>query len=168
MFYIQLSLYGLLWMWLPLRHGQPIKNDLKADAIVLSKILLTRIQEHPTQVKYASSLKSSGLDFIPDEQILLSLEQIDEVLEVFQIILSNIPMEDVEQMLIDIENLRSVIQLLNRIMGCMGREPKHLNIVEDLKEQHKNASFTIEKVTLDRLQNSLQSIVQHLDYITGC
>ncbi|XP_075061354.1 leptin [Mixophyes fleayi] len=169
MFYIKFSLCGLFWMWLHLCHGRPLKTDrVKADAKLLSRILITRIQEHPIQINHPSSLKSSGLDFIPNEQILLSLEQMDETLEVFHKILSSIPMENVEQMLSDIESLRSVLQLLNRIMGCMAKEPRQLHIMEDLKEQHENASYTIEKVTLDRLQQSLHSIVRHLDYITGC
>lgn len=120
------------------------------------------------QMNYPSSLKSSGLDFIPDEQILVNLEKMDETLEIFQKILANIPMENVEQMLSDLENLRSLLQLLNRIMGCIAAEPRQTNLTVDLMEQYRNASYTMEKVTLDRLQKSLHSIVKHLDYITDC
>nr|UYI58179.1 leptin [Rana amurensis] len=169
MYYIVLQLCGLSLMWLPLCHGFSLKTDrIKADAKLLSRILITRIQEHPIQFNYPSSLKSSGLDFIPDEQILESLEKMDETLEIFQKILANIPMENVEQMLSDLENLRSLLQLLNRIMGCIVTEPKQTNIIENLKEQYENASYTMEKVTLDRLQKSLHSIMKHLDYITDC
>ncbi|KAM9311781.1 leptin [Gastrophryne carolinensis] len=169
MHYFVVSLCGFIWMWLPQCHAMSLKTDrVKADAKLLSRILITRIQEHPIQVNYPNTLKSSGLDFIPDEDILESLEQMDETLEIFQNILANIPMENVEQMLSDIENLRSVLQLLGRIMGCMSIEPKQSNIMVNLKEQHENASYTMEKVTLDRLQKSLHSIMKHLDYITDC
>ncbi|XP_075711228.1 leptin [Rhinoderma darwinii] len=167
--YILLSLCGLLCMRVPLCHGRPLRSDrLKADAKLLSKILITRIQEHPIQLNYPSSLKSSGLDFIPDEEILVSLEKMDETLEIFQNILSSIPMEHVEQMLSDIENLRSLLQFLNFFMGCAARESRQINSLEYFKEQHENASYTMEKVTLDRLEKTLDSIVKHLDYITSC
>ncbi|KAM4035159.1 leptin [Anomaloglossus baeobatrachus] len=166
--YILLSLFWIVWMRIPQGHGRPLRTDrLKADAKLLSKILITRIQEHPIQLNHPSSLKSNGLDFIPDEEILVSLEKMDETLETFQNILSSIPMEHVEQMLSDIENLRSLLQILNLIMGCAAREPQQTNL-EYLKEQHENASYTMEKVTLDRLEKTLHSIVRHVDIITSC
>ncbi|XP_073435704.1 leptin [Dendrobates tinctorius] len=165
--YILLSLFWVVWMHIPQCHGRALRTDrLKADAKLVSKILITRIGEHPIQLNYPSSLKSSGLDFIPDEEILVSLEKMDETLEKFQNILSSIPMEHVEQMLSDIENLRSLLQILNLFMGCAAREPRQTNS-EYLREQHENASYTMEKVTLDRLEKTLDSIVRHLD-ITSC
>ncbi|XP_040271687.1 leptin [Bufo bufo] len=167
--YILLALCWLLWMRLPLCHGRALKTvRLKADAKLLSKILITRIQEHPIQLNYPSSLKSSGLDFIPDEEILMSMEKMDETLEIFQNILSSIPMEQVEQMLSDIENLRSLLKILTFMMGCAAREPRQTNSLEYFKEQHENASYTMEKVTLDRLEKTLDGIVKHLDYVTSC
>ncbi|KAM5171233.1 leptin [Mantella aurantiaca] len=169
MYCFVLPLCGLSLMWLPLCHGFSLKTErVKADAKLLSRILITRIQEHPIQLNYPSSLKSSGLEFIPDEQILESLEKMDETLEIFQNILASIPMENVGQMLSDLENLRSLLQLLNRIMGCIATEPRQTNLKVDLKEQYQNASYTMEKVTLDRLQKSLHSIMKHLDFITDC
>ncbi|KAG9489777.1 leptin [Eleutherodactylus coqui] len=167
--YILLSLCWLLLTRLPLSKGKALRPDrLKADVKLLSKILITRIQEHPIQLNHPSSLKSSGLDFIPDEEIFVSLEKLDETLEIFQNILSSIPMEHVEQMLSDIENLRSLLQILNLTMGCAPREPRQTNSLEYFREQHENASFTVEKVTLDRLEKTLDSIVKHLNQITNC
>ncbi|XP_073506861.1 leptin [Phyllobates terribilis] len=167
--YILLSLFWVVWMRIPQCHGRALRTDrLKADAKLLSKILIARIQEHPIQLNYPSSLRISGLDFIPDEEILVSLEKMDETLEIFQNILSSIPMEHVEQILSDIENLRSLLQILNLIMGCAAREPRETNSLEYLREQHENASYTMEKVTLDRLEKTLDSIVRHVDIITSC
>lgn len=92
----------------------------------------------------------------------------DETLEIFQNILSSIPMEEVEQMLSDIENLRRLLQFLNYSLGCAAREARRTNSLDYFKEQHENASYTMEKVTLDRLEKTLDSIVKHLDYITSC
>ncbi|CAH2275394.1 leptin, partial [Pelobates cultripes] len=169
--YIQLSLCGLLWMWLPLCHGWAIKPDpnrIKADAKMLSRTLITRIQEHPIQYLFPSNLKFSGLDFIPDDQLLESLEHMDETLEVFQKILSSLPLENVDQMLSDMENLRSLLQLLSSIMGCTARKPTQTDSLVNLTEEYAKAPYTTEKVALDRLQKSLHSIVKHLDHITGC
>ncbi|KAM3924897.1 leptin [Leptodactylus fuscus] len=167
--YILLSLCWFLWMRLPMCQGRALRTDrLKADVKLLSKILITRIQEHPIQLNHPSSFKSSGLDFIPDEDMLVSLEKMDETLEVFQNILSSIPMEHVEQMLSDIENLRSLLQILHLIIGCAAREPRPANSLEYFKEQYENASYTMEKVTLDRLEKTLNNIVKHVDYITSC
>ncbi|KAG8440115.1 hypothetical protein GDO86_006054 [Hymenochirus boettgeri] len=167
--YIYLSLCGLLWLWLPLCHGRAIKTDrIKTDAKILAKTLITRIQEHPIQFMFPSNLKISGLEFIPDEQLLESLEHMDETLEVFQKILSNLPLENVDQMLSDMENLRSLLQLLSSIMGCTARKPTQTNTLINLTEEHAKAPYTTEKVALDRLQKSLHSIVKHLDHVSGC
>ncbi|KAG8576662.1 hypothetical protein GDO81_009929 [Engystomops pustulosus] len=167
--YLLLSVCWFFWMRLPQCHGRVLRTDrLKADVKLLSKILITRIQEHPIRLNHPSSLKISGLDFIPDEEILESLEKMDETLETFHNILSSIPMEHAEQMLSDIENLRSLLQILNRITGCAAREPKQTKSLEYFKEQHENASYTMEKVTLDRLEKTLDNIVKHLDDITSC
>ncbi|KAM8973888.1 leptin [Pelodytes ibericus] len=167
--YSQLSLYGLLWAWLPLCQGRAIKTDkLKADAKMLSRTLITRIQEHPIQFLFPSNLKFNGLDFIPDDQILESLEHMDETLEVFQNIFSSLPLENADQMLSDMENLRSLLQLLSSIMGCTTRKPNQSDTLVNLTEEYSKAPYTTEKVALDRLQKSLHSIVKHLDHITSC
>ncbi|MEE6481789.1 hypothetical protein FKM82_012984 [Ascaphus truei] len=165
----QLPLCALLWLWIPACYGRAIRTDrVKADAKMLSKILISRIQEHPIQFLFPNNLKISGLDFIPDEQVLENLEDMDETLEVFQKILSSLPLENVEQMLSDMENLRSLLQLLSSTMGCTARKPSHPKGLGNLTEEHANSPFITEKVALDRLQQSLHSIVKHLDHITGC
>ncbi|XP_056425289.1 leptin [Hyla sarda] len=167
--YILLSLCGLLWMRLHLCHGKAIRTDrIKADAKLLSDILITRIQGHPIQLNYPSSLKSTGLDFIPDEEQFVSLEKMDETLEIFQNILSSIPMEDVDQMLSDLETLRKLLQDLNCTMDGAARESRLTNSLEYFRKEHKKASYTVEKVTLDRLEKTLDNIIKHLDYITNC
>ncbi|KAM4748412.1 leptin [Rhinophrynus dorsalis] len=166
---IQLSICGLLWMWFALCQGGVIKTDqLKADAKMLSRTLIARIQEHSAQFPFSSNLKISGLDFIPDEQILESLEHMDETVEIFYKILSSLPLENVHQMLNDMENLRSLIQLLSRNMGCTARKPSQSDTLVNLTEEYAKAPYTTEKVALDRLQKCLHSIVKHLDHITAC
>ncbi|XP_053321426.1 leptin [Spea bombifrons] len=164
-----LSLCGLLWFWLPLCHGWALKTErIKADAKMLSRTLITRIEEHPIQFMFPSNLKISGLDFIPDDQLLESLEHMDETLEIFQKILSSLPLENVDQMLSDMENLRSLLQLLNSIIGCTVRKPTLSDTLINITEEYAKAPFTTEKVALDRLQKCLHSIVKHLDHIKGC
>eukprot|EP00079_Xenopus_tropicalis_P008615 XP_002931881.2 PREDICTED: leptin [Xenopus tropicalis] len=167
--YIHLSVCGILWMLLPVCQGRAIKADrVKNDAKMLARTLITRIQEHPIQFLFPSNLKINGLDFIPDEQILESLESMDETLEVFQKIFSSLPLENVDQMLSDMENLRSLLQLLGNIMGCTTRKPTQCDTQVNLTEEYAKAPYTTEKVALDRLQKSLHSIVKHLDHITDC
>ncbi|OCT89305.1 leptin [Xenopus laevis] len=167
--YTQLSFWGIFWMLLPMIQGRAIKTDrVKNDAKMLARTLITRIQEHPIQYLFPSNLKISGLDFIPDEQLLESLEHMDETLEVFQEILSSLPMENVDQMLSDMENLRSLLQLLSTIMGCTTRKHSQSDTQVNLTEEYAKAPYTTEKVALDRLQKSLHSIVKHLDHITNC
>ncbi|XP_053575121.1 leptin-like [Bombina bombina] len=169
MHYTHLPFCGLLWLWMPLCQGRPIKpdgiNKLKADAVMISKTLITRIQEHPIQFLFPSNLKISGLDFIPDKQPLESLEHMDETLEIFQKILSSISLENVDQMLSDMENLRSLLKLLSDSMGCPARKPMRPDSLVNLTEEYANAPYTTEKVTLDRLQKSLDNIVKHLDHV---
>ncbi|NP_001089183.1 leptin precursor [Xenopus laevis] len=167
--YIHLSFWGIFWMLLPVSQGRAIKADrVKNDAKLLASTLITRIQEHPIQFLFPSNLKISGLDFIPDEQLLESLEHMDETLEVFQKILSSLPMENVDQMLSDMENLRSLLQSLSTIMGCTARKHSQCDTQVNLTEEYAKAPYTTEKVALDRLQKSLHSIVKHLDHITDC
>ncbi|XP_069812385.1 leptin [Dendropsophus ebraccatus] len=167
--YILLSLCWLLWIRLPLCHGKAVRTDrIKANAKLLSDILITRIQGHPIQLNYPSSLKSTGLDFIPDEETFVSLDKMDETLEIFQNILSSIPMEDVDQMLSDIATLRKLLQDLDCTIDGAVREPRTTYSLEYFKKEHKKAAYTVEKVTLDRLEKTLDNVIKHLDYITGC
>ncbi|KAM4636895.1 leptin [Discoglossus pictus] len=169
MHYFKLPLCGLLWLCLPLCHGRPIRADglikLKSDAIMISKTLITRIQQHPIQFFFPSNLKISGLDFIPDKQLPESLGQMDETLEIFQKIMSSIPLQDVDQMLSDIENLRSLLKVISEGMGCVTRKSNQSGSLVNLTEEHAKAPYTTEKATLDRLQTSLETIVKNLNHV---
>uniref|UniRef100_A0A674JD23 Leptin n=1 Tax=Terrapene triunguis TaxID=2587831 RepID=A0A674JD23_9SAUR len=173
-----LPLCGLLWFWLPLFDSRPVKIDkVKADTKNLTRTIIARIQEHQTHGTSFSSmqlfplnLKINGLDFIPGERPLESLDSMDETLQIFQRILPSLPMENVPvaQIFNDIENLRTLIQTLGSHLGCTFHKSSNLDALGNLTELLTTSPYTTAVVALDRLQKCLHSIVKHLDHLQSC
>ncbi|XP_069485662.1 leptin isoform X2 [Ambystoma mexicanum] len=167
--YSGLSLLGFLWMWIPTFHCRPIMVDqLRMDAKNLTRTIMARLQEHPSQFLLPMNLKVSGLDFIPGEQSLESLDSVDETLEIFHAILSSLHMDNMEQILSDIENLRRLLHALSSLLGCNARKSVHPDTLGNLTEEYAKSPFTTEKVALDRFQKNLHSIVKHLEHTLSC
>ncbi|XP_032650035.1 leptin [Chelonoidis abingdonii] len=166
-----LPLCGLLCVWLPLFYSRPVKIDkVKADTKNLTRTIIARIQEHQL---FPLNLKINGLDFIPGEQPLESLDSMDETLQIFQRILPSLPslpMENVPvaQIFNDIENLRSLIQTLGSHLGCTFHKSSNLDALGNLTELLTTSPYTTAVVALDRLQKCLHSIIKHLDHIQSC
>uniref|UniRef100_A0A8C8RHD4 Leptin n=1 Tax=Pelusios castaneus TaxID=367368 RepID=A0A8C8RHD4_9SAUR len=163
-----LPLWGLLCVWLPLSSSRPVKIDkVTADTKNLARTVIARIKEHQL---FPLNLKINGLDFIPGERPLGSLDSMDETLQIFQRILPSLPMENVPvtQIFNDIENLRSLIQTLGSHLGCTFHRSSKLDALGNLTELLATSPYTTAVVTLDRLQKCLHSIVKHLDHIQSC
>ncbi|XP_039353068.1 leptin [Mauremys reevesii] len=163
-----LPLCGLLCVWLPLFYSRPVKIDkVKADTKNLTRTIIARIQEHQL---FPLNLKINGLDFIPGERPLESLDSMDETLQIFQRILPSLPMENVPvaQIFNDIENLRSLIQTLGSHLSCTFHKSSNLDALGNLTELLTTSPYTTAVVALDRLQKCLHSIVKHLDHIQSC
>nr|AOY07959.1 leptin [Andrias davidianus] len=160
---------GFLWMWIPAFDCRPIKIDrLRTDAKNLTRTIIARLQDHPCQFLLPMNLKVSGLDFIPGEQPLDSLDSVDETLEIFHAIISSLPLDNMEQILSDIENLRSLLQTLSSLLGCTTRKTLSSDTLGNLTEEYAKSPYTMEKVALDRFQKSLHNIVKHLEHATSC
>ncbi|XP_034285927.1 leptin isoform X1 [Pantherophis guttatus] len=162
-----ISVYGFLWVWLPLFYSRSVKIDkVIADTKSLTRTIVARIQEHQFP---PLSLKINGLDFIPGELPVQSLEAMDEALELFHQVLSNLPLEaPVVQISHDVENLQSLLQLLGSHLGCPPHRPARSDALQNLTERLAVSPYTAAVVTLDRLQKCLQSITKHLDHVHNC
>ncbi|XP_014380137.1 leptin [Alligator sinensis] len=160
-----LPLCGLLWLGLPLLYGRPVKIDkVKADAKNLTRTLIARIQELQL---LPVNLKVSGLDFLPGERPLESLEAMDATLQVFQRVLAGLPLDAVPgaQLANDMENLRSLLRLLGAHLGCAPPAAPALGNLTDLLAE---APYSAAAVALDRLHKSLHGITKHLDQLRCC
>ncbi|XP_028602273.2 leptin isoform X1 [Podarcis muralis] len=162
-----ISLCGLLWVWLPLFHGRPVKIDkVVADTKSLTKTIMARIQEHQFP---PVNLKINRFDFIPGQLPAESLEAIDETLHIFHQVLSSLPLEaPVVQISNDVENLRSLLQMLSSHLGCLLRRPSAADNLGNLTELMTVSPYTTAVVTLDRLHKCLESIAKYLDHVQNC
>lgn len=98
-----------------------------------------------------------------------SLEAMDDALELFHQVLSNLPLEaPVAQISHDVENLQSLLQLLGSHLGCPPHRPARPEALQNLTERLAVSPYTAAVVTLDRLQKCLQSITKHLDHVHNC
>ncbi|XP_061438613.1 leptin [Rhineura floridana] len=162
-----ISLCGFLWVWLPLFHSRPVKIDkVVADTRSLTKTIIARIQEHQFP---PVSPKVNGFDFIPGQLPVESLESIDETLEIFHQLLSSLPPQvPVTQISNDVENLRSLLQMLGSHLRCPLQRPSVADALGNLTELMAISPYTRAVVTLDRLQKCLQSIAKYLDHVQNC
>lgn len=98
-----------------------------------------------------------------------SLESMEETLEVFHQVLSSLPLEaPVAQIANDVENLRSLLQLLASHLGCPTHRPSRAEALGNLMELLAISPYTTAVVTLDRLQKCLLSIAEDLDHAQNC
>ncbi|XP_078512264.1 leptin [Lissotriton helveticus] len=167
--YTGFPLFGFFWMWIPAFSCRPIMVDqLRADAKNLTRTIMARLQEHPSQFIFLKNLKVSGLDFIPGERPMDNLASVDETLDIFHTILSNLPLGNMEQILNDIENLRRILQSLSQLLGCSGQKRIDMDTLGNLTEEYAKSPYTMEKVAMDRFHKSLHKIVKHLDHTMSC
>ncbi|XP_075780215.1 leptin isoform X2 [Pelodiscus sinensis] len=165
-----LPLCGLLWVgvWLPLFSSRPVKIDkVKADAKALTRIIIARI---PEQQPLPLNLKINGLDFIPGEQPLGSLDSMDQTLQLFQRLLPSLASENgpLAQIANDLENLRSLLQTLASQLGCAIHRAPALDVLGNLTELLATSSYTVDVVALARLRQNLHGILKRLDRLQHC
>ncbi|KAJ1162536.1 hypothetical protein NDU88_003004 [Pleurodeles waltl] len=129
---------------------------------------MARLHEHPCQFLFPMNLKVSGLDFIPGEHPLKSLDSMDETLDIFHQILSSLPLGNMEQILNDIENLRRILQSLSLLLGCSTQKRIEGDALWNLTEEYAKSPYTMEKVAMDRFHKSLHNIVKHLEHTLSC
>ncbi|XP_062448371.1 leptin [Rhea pennata] len=164
------SLCGLLWMWLPLSCGRPVKIDkLKADTKNLARTLIARIQELQL---FPLNLKISGLEFIPGERAPEGLAAVDERLQGFQRVLAGLPAGSLPlaQIANDMENLRSLLAALGAHLGCAlprAAGPAAAGPAS-LADVLAVSPYTAAGLALARLRACLDGIARHLDGLQSC
>ncbi|XP_043943082.1 leptin-like [Protopterus annectens] len=159
---------GLLWMSLNLCASRPVADRVKIDAKNLTRTIIARLQQQNNQILLPRNLKISGLEFIPVEIPLESLESMDETLEIFEKVLASLALDNVLQILYDIENLRTLIQSLAASLGCSFSRTPSYDTLQNWTEEYAISPYTTEKVALDRLQKCLHKMAQHLEHVQSC
>ncbi|XP_027667313.2 leptin isoform X2 [Falco cherrug] len=161
-----MSLWGVLWLWLPLASGHPVRLEkVRADTRNLTRTLSARIQQLQL---FPLSLKISGLEAIPGEGAPEGLGAMDHRLQLFQRLLGGLAAGGLPlaQIANDMENLRSLLAALAAHLGCpLPRAPPAPPGLPDLLAE---APHTAAGLALARLRICLDSIAARLDSLPAC
>ncbi|KAM9293683.1 leptin [Morus bassanus] len=160
------SPWGLLWLWVPLAAGRPLRPEkVQADTRNLTRTLSARIQQLQL---FPLSLTISGLEAIPGEGAPEGLGAMDHRLQLFQRLLgglaaAGLPLAQVAN---DMENLRSLLGALAAHLGC--RPPRAPPGPPALPELLAEAPHTAAGLALARLRACLDGIAARLDGPPAC
>ncbi|KAM8820183.1 leptin [Eudromia elegans] len=165
------SLCGLLWLWLPLAWGRPVKLEkVQADTRSLARTLGTRIQE--LQLTPAGSVKVWGAEAAAGERAPEGLWALGERLAGVQRALAgpaagSAPLAQVAS---DTENLRSLVGALGRLRGCAPPRGAGAGAAgaPGLPELLAAAPYTAAALALRRLRACLDALARLLDGPAGC
>lgn len=108
----------------------------------------------------------TGLDFIPRLHTDLTFSKMNQTLAVYQQILAALSSRNVVQISNDLQNLQDLLHLL-ALRSCPFLQDSRPNTLEGLGGILET-SFSMEVVTLSRLQGFLQDMLQQLDLSPGC
>ncbi|KAM6202263.1 leptin [Rhynchocyon petersi] len=154
----------LLWLWSFLSYSQAVPiRKIQDDARTLIKTIITRINGISLTQSVSSKQKVTGLNLIPVLQSGMSLSRIDEALVIYQQVLTSLPSRSMIQIGNDLENLRDLFQLLAESKNCPLRKAGGLETLKSLGYVMETSDYTMEVVTLSRLQKSLQNLQQQID-----
>ncbi|KAM6283556.1 leptin [Spheniscus humboldti] len=168
------SLWGLLWLWLPLAGGRPVRLEkVQADTRNLTRTLSARIQQLQL---FPLSLKISGLEAIPGEGAPEGLGAMDRRLQLFQRLLGGLAAGGLAagglplaQIANDMENLRSLLAALAARLGCPPpRDPPAPPAPPRLPQLLAEAPHTAAGLALARLRVCLDGIAARLDGLPAC
>ncbi|XP_015207686.1 leptin a [Lepisosteus oculatus] len=160
------------WMFLTLSYSRPLAEDrVKNDARLLAQTTVIRIQKHTNESKMSPNLVFSGLELIPDalnDKTLEGLSTVEDNLHTFQEILSSLPMEEMDQILADIFNLRMIIKSLATSVNCAPLKSSNMSHLESFLKTNAAFHVTIGNVALERLQKYLLKLIRNLDQLKNC
>ncbi|KAK4831928.1 hypothetical protein QYF61_020305 [Mycteria americana] len=189
------ALWGVLWLWLPLAGGRPVRLEkVQADTRNLTRTLSARIQQlqarpgpgglgggsggvpvpPPPPQGHPEGLKISGLEAIPGEGAPEGLGAMDHRLQLFQRLLAslaagNLPLAQIAN---DMENLRSLLAALAAHLGCPPpsppRSPPGPPGPPGLPDPLAEAPHTAAGLALARLRVCLDGITARLDGLPAC
>ncbi|MBN3295280.1 leptin a [Amia ocellicauda] len=160
------------WILFGLSYSRPLALDkMKNDAKLLAQTTIIRIQKYTNEFKISPSLVFSGLELIPDssfEKPLGGLESVEKNLYIFQEILSNLPLDNMDQILADIYNLRMIIRSSATSVSCAPLNAGDMGHLENFLKNNATFHVTIGNVALDRLQKYLNKLIKNLDHLKNC
>ncbi|XP_066846642.1 LOW QUALITY PROTEIN: leptin [Anser cygnoides] len=162
-------LWGLLWLWLPLAGGRPVRPEkVRADTRSLARTLSARIQ---LLQLFPLGPRVLGLEAMPGERAPEGLGAMEQRLQLFQRLLSALPAAAAPppQVLSDLENLRSLLAALAAHLGCGPPHPEAPPPPPPgLAELLAQAPHTAAGVALARLRACLDGIAARLDAAPAC
>ncbi|XP_035866763.1 leptin isoform X2 [Phyllostomus discolor] len=157
-----------LWLWpyLFCLEALPI-HKVQYDTKTLIKTIVTRINDI-SHTSISSKQRITGLDFIPGLYPVLTLSRMDQMLAIYQQILTSLPSGNVTQISNDLDNLRDLLHTLASSKSCPFPRARGLKTLEDLDGVLEASLHSAEVVVLSRLQGSLQDMLQELDFSPEC
>ncbi|XP_012367606.1 leptin isoform X2 [Nomascus leucogenys] len=162
------TLCGLLWLWPYLFYVQAVPiQKVQDDTKTLIKTIVTRINDI-SHMSVSSKQKVTGLDFIPGLHPVLTLSKMDQILAVYQQILTSLPSRNVIQISNDLENLRDLLHVLAFSKSCHLPWASGMETLASLGGVLEASGYSMEVVALSRLQGSLQDMLWQLDLSPGC
>ncbi|XP_024410714.2 leptin isoform X1 [Desmodus rotundus] len=158
-----------LWLWpyLFCLEALPI-HKVQYDTKTLIKTIVTRINDISHTQSVSSKQRITGLDFIPGLHPVLTLSKMDQILAIYQQILTSLPSGSVTQISNDLDNLRDLLHMLASSKSCPFPRARGLKTLEDLDGVLEASLYSAEVVVLSRLQGSLQDMLQELDFSPEC
>ncbi|KAF6086141.1 leptin [Phyllostomus discolor] len=158
-----------LWLWpyLFCLEALPI-HKVQYDTKTLIKTIVTRINDISHTQSISSKQRITGLDFIPGLYPVLTLSRMDQMLAIYQQILTSLPSGNVTQISNDLDNLRDLLHTLASSKSCPFPRARGLKTLEDLDGVLEASLHSAEVVVLSRLQGSLQDMLQELDFSPEC
>ncbi|XP_074428699.1 leptin [Larus michahellis] len=162
------SLWGVLWLWVPLATGRPARLEkVRGDTRTLTRTLSARIQQLQL---FPLGPQISGLEAIPGGAAPEGLGAMAQRLLLFQRLLGALAAghPPLAQVANDTENLRSLLAAMAAQLGCepprAPPSPPPLALPPPLAE----APHTAAGLALARLRLCLDGIARRLDGHPAC
>ncbi|KAF3819325.1 leptin isoform X1 [Mirounga leonina] len=163
------SLCRFLWLWSCLSYieAMPIQK-VQDDTKILIRTIITRINEISQPQGVCSRPRVAGLDFIPGLQLVRTLSGMNQMLAIYQQILTSLHSRNVVQIANDLTNLRDLLHLLASAKSCPLPRARGLENIKNLRDVLKASAHSTELVALSRLRAALQGMLRQLDRNPGC
>ncbi|XP_066111349.1 leptin isoform X1 [Saccopteryx bilineata] len=159
----------LLWLWLCLFYAKALPiQKVQGDTKALIKTIVARINDISHTQSVSSKQRVTGLDFIPGLHPVPSLSKMEQTLAIYQQVLINLPSKNVIQISNDLENLQELLHVLAFSNNCPLSQTRDLKNLEGLGGVLEASVYSTEVVVLNRLRQSLQGMLQQLDYSPKC
>ncbi|XP_006747941.1 leptin [Leptonychotes weddellii] len=162
------SLCRFLWLWSCLSYIEAVPiQKVQDDTKTLIRTIIARINDI-SQPGVCSRPRVAGLDFIPGPQSVRTLSGMNQMLAIYQQILTSLHSRSVVQIANDLANLRDLLHLLASAKSCPLPRARGLENIKSLRDVLKASVHSAEVVALSRLRAALQGMLRQLDRNPGC